>query len=75
MSYVLLLNIKPILDLMLIIQGLSIISYFSYQKGWGKGLLVFAVVLVFIFPPFPFILMLLGIMDLGINFRNQPKQK
>lgn len=71
LSYTLFLNIKPILDVMLIIQGLSIVSYFSYRKGWGRGLFIIALVLVFIFPPFPFILMLLGIMDLGINFRKQ----
>jgi len=75
MGYILFLNIKPILDVMVIIQGLSVLSYFSNQKGWGRGPLIIALVLLFIFPAFPFILVLLGIMDLGINFRKQPKQK
>jgi uncharacterized protein YybS (DUF2232 family) len=66
---VILLNIKPILDIMMIIQGLSLIFYFAHAKGYGKGIPIVACVLVFIFPAFPFILILLGILDLGMNLR------
>lgn len=68
-------NIKPILDIMMIIQGLSFLFFFSYNKGWGKGIPILAVVLVFIFPPFPFILVLLGILDLGMDLRKQSSKK
>jgi len=66
-----LVNLKPILDIMLIIQGLSLVFFICYHKGWGKGLPIFAVVLVFIFPPFPFILSLIAILDLGMDLRSR----
>ncbi|HJV45386.1 MAG TPA: YybS family protein, partial [Bacillota bacterium] len=68
---VILLNIKPILDIMMIIQGLSLVFYFSYVKGYGKGIPIVAFVLVFIFQPFPFILILLGILDIGMDLRKR----
>ncbi|WP_167577787.1 YybS family protein [Ammoniphilus sp. YIM 78166] len=71
----LLLNIKPILDIMMMIQGLSFLFFFSHSKGWGKAIPITAIVLVFIFPPFPFILVLLGILDLGIDLRSKVSKK
>lgn len=72
---VVVLNIKPILDIMMMIQGLSFLVFFSYQKGWGKIVPILAVVFVFIFPPFPFILVIMGILDLGIDLRNKLSKK
>lgn len=73
--YTAILNIKPIMDVMMMIQGLSFLTFFSYQRGWGRGIPILAIVLVFLFPPFPFILVLLGILDLGMNLRKQPSKK
>lgn len=75
MLYTAILNIKPILDVMMMIQGLSFLTFFSYQRGLGRGIPIIAMVLVFLFPPFPFILVLLGILDLGMNLRKQPSKK
>lgn len=68
-------NLKPILDIMMIIQGLGFVSFFSRQKGWGNGLLIATIVLAFILPIIPFILILLGILDLGIDLRKQLSKK
>jgi uncharacterized protein YybS (DUF2232 family) len=63
------LNLKPIFDLILLLAGLSFLFFYAYMKKWGKGIPILAIILVFIFPVFPFILILLGIFDLGFNLR------
>ncbi|WP_147393796.1 YybS family protein [Ammoniphilus oxalaticus] len=74
-SYVIVLNLKPILDTLMIIQGLSLVSFYSHQKGWGRGLLIIAIVMLFIFSPIPFILVLLGVLDLSMNVRKPLSKK
>jgi uncharacterized protein YybS (DUF2232 family) len=70
-----LMNIKPIFDIMMMIQGLSFVFFFSHAKGWGRGLPIIAIILAFLFPPFPFILTLIGILDLGMNLRKRSIRK
>jgi uncharacterized protein YybS (DUF2232 family) len=65
------LNLKPIFDLILLLAGLSFIFFYAYMKKWGKGIPILAIILVFLFPLFPFILILLGIFDLGFNLRTR----
>jgi uncharacterized protein YybS (DUF2232 family) len=73
--YLLLINVKPIFDIMMMIQGLSFLFFFTHEKGWGKMLPIMAIALIFIFQPFPLILSLLGIIDLGTNLRKRITSK
>ncbi|MCF6094658.1 YybS family protein [Microaerobacter geothermalis] len=66
-------NLQPLLQLVMVIQGLSFVAYYFYSKGWGKGAFVIIILLVFLFPPLTFILSLTGILDLGFDLRKRVK--
>ncbi len=63
-------NILPVLDLILTVQGILFVFYFAKQKKMGKGLPILSIVLLFI-PTITYILKIIGIMDLALNIREK----
>jgi uncharacterized protein YybS (DUF2232 family) len=60
---------------LIIIQGLAFAFYIIHQKSLAKGLGVLVVILTFMIPIVRYIIMLLGITDLGFDFRKQFEKK
>ncbi|MEH7096448.1 YybS family protein [Neobacillus vireti] len=69
--YLALINARFVLELFLLVQGLACLFYIFHQRSIGKGLAVFIVILSFILPIVHYIIMILGITDLGFDFRNR----
>ncbi|AMA71472.1 DUF2232 domain-containing protein [Aneurinibacillus thermoaerophilus] len=68
--YMAVLNIMLVLQLLFFVQGLGFIAYWIHQRNASKGLLFIAVIL-FLIPPFTYILLLIGVLDVGFNLRNR----
>ncbi|MDZ5471666.1 YybS family protein [Bacillus sp. 31A1R] len=68
-------NIAFVLQLFMILQGLSFIYYFSYQKGLAKAIPVIITVLVLFIPFLLYIVRILGIIDLGFDLRKRMELK
>lgn len=68
--YSALLNVKVMLDILFLLQGISFCFFAFYLKKW-KILAPVLIVSLFIFPFLTYILSLLGIFDLGINLRKR----
>lgn len=66
------LNLFPLLTIVLLIQGLSFIFYYSHYKKLGKTLPIIAIITVFI-PVLNQIVQVLGIVDLAFNLRKKLK--
>lgn len=73
--YTALINLKSILEMMLIVQGLSFLLYIFHQRSVSKGLRAFIVILAFIIPIFRSIILILGITDMGFEFRKRFEEK
>ncbi|WP_066366190.1 YybS family protein [Neobacillus fumarioli] len=69
--YIVLQNAFYILEMFMVIQGLSFIFFILYQKSAAKGLGVIIVILAFTIPTIHYIIMLLGITDMGFDFRKR----
>ncbi|MEH7123467.1 YybS family protein [Bacillus sp. JJ1503] len=69
--YMALMNIGFLLQMFMVLQGLSLISYFCHKKGISKAVPIFAVVFTFIIPIFLSIVRILGIIDLGFDLRKR----
>ncbi|GAB7388515.1 YybS family protein [Bacillaceae bacterium] len=69
--HAILVNVFPVFYLMFIVQGLSFLFFLSDAKNWGRTVPIAAVVGLFLFPPLPFILSLLGIVDVGFDLRGK----
>lgn len=68
--YSALLNVKVMLDIIFLLQGLSFCFFAFYLKKW-KIVAPLLAVSLFIFPFLTYILSLLGIFDLGVNLRKR----
>lgn len=66
-----LVNIAFILQIFMVIQGLSLIFFFSHLKGWPKAVPVLAAVFTFLMPFLLYIVRILGIIDLGFDLRQR----
>ncbi|WEG12805.1 YybS family protein [Pullulanibacillus sp. KACC 23026] len=68
-------NIFYILEIIMVIQGLAFIYYFFYQRK--QGLLFPNLITVFsiLIPPVLYIVLILGIIDLGFDFRSRIKSR
>lgn len=73
--YTALINLKYILELFMVLQGLSFLFYIFHQRSVGKGLRAFVVILAFVIPIFRYIIMILGITDIGFDFRKRFERK
>ena len=64
-------NILFILLLLIVVQGLSFIWYFSYQKSLSKAVPILVTIAMFLMPLILYIVWILGIMDLGFDLRKK----
>lgn len=63
-------NVKTILDIVFVLQGLSFCLFAAHLKGWNR-FTPLLIVSLFIFPFLTTILSLIGIFDLGIRLRDK----
>ncbi|KAF0819248.1 MULTISPECIES: YybS family protein [unclassified Cytobacillus] len=70
-----LVNVAFILQIFMVIQGLSLIFFFSHLKGWPKAVPVLAAVFTFLMPFLLYIVRILGIIDLGFDLRQRLGKK
>ncbi len=56
------------------LQGFSVLLYYLSTKSSSFLLKAFVVFLIFLFPPVPIVLILLGLLDMWFNFRKQDEQ-
>lgn len=73
--YIALWNLAYILQIILVIQGLSFIYFVSYYKGWPKAVPILMTVFLFLIPLVLYIIRILGIIDLGFDLRKRLVKK
>ncbi|WP_040206695.1 YybS family protein [Neobacillus jeddahensis] len=73
--YLALINARYILELFLVLQGMACLFYIFHQRKVAKGLGVFIAILTFIIPIIHYIIMLVGITDIGFDFRKRFEKK
>ncbi|WP_409290860.1 YybS family protein [Peribacillus sp. SCS-37] len=73
--YMVIVNILYVLQLLLLLQGYSLLFFYSRLKGWPKALTWFIVILSFLVPIFHYAVRILGIMDLGFKLRETLSKK
>ncbi|GAA0378195.1 YybS family protein [Bacillus horti] len=74
--YMIVVNIHPILEILLYIQGLAVIAYYSHHKKWGKTLPIIAVVLTVFLASFAtLVIRMIGIFELGLGIRKRLQSK
>lgn len=71
-AYSAVINCFYILHLLMLIQGLSFIYFYCFQKGISKAI---PIVITFLSPLLLYIIVFLGIIDLGFNLRNIVKPR
>jgi uncharacterized protein YybS (DUF2232 family) len=64
-------NLTPILDMVMVIQGVALVFYFFNHKRWNIAIPVILVVISVLFPIFLHIVRILGIIDLGFDLRKR----
>jgi uncharacterized protein YybS (DUF2232 family) len=69
--YLVLVNAVYILQMFMFLQGIALLFYFLYQKSIAKGLGILIVILAFMIPIIHYIILILGITDLGFDFRKR----
>lgn len=73
-TFVIVMNIQPILEVLLFIQGLAVIAYFGHQRNMGKALLVVTIILTLLFSTIVMMIVrLLGLFELGMGLRKRMK--
>ncbi|WML41819.1 YybS family protein [Neobacillus sp. OS1-2] len=73
--YSVLINARYILDYFILFQGLAFVFFIFHQRSVAKGLGVLVVILTFVLPIVHYIILLLGITDLGFDFRKRFEKK
>lgn len=73
--YLALINARYILEWFIVLQGISCVLFILHQRSGAKGLGVFIVILSFMIPIVHYIIMLVGITDLGFDFRKRFMKK
>ena len=73
--YTALTNVLYILEMFMVLQGLSFVFFIFYQRSVAKGLGALVVILAFMIPIVHYIIMILGITDLGFDFRKRFEKK
>ncbi|WP_026691773.1 YybS family protein [Alteribacter aurantiacus] len=64
-------NLLPILEIIMVIQGLAVIFFFFYMKKVHKVVPIIILVLGIVFPPLLFLIRFLGIIDLVFELRKR----
>ncbi|MDE3840463.1 DUF2232 domain-containing protein [Bacillus methanolicus] len=70
-----LLNLSFILQLCMIVQGLSFVFYFSSIKGYSAAIPVTVTILSLLMPIILYVVRILGIIDLGFDLRQRLKKQ
>ncbi|WP_050613506.1 YybS family protein [Bacillus testis] len=73
--YTALMNIQFILEFFIMLQGISLLFFYSHSKGWSKGIPIFVVILTAIIPIASSFVRILGVMDLGFRLRESIQNK
>ncbi len=64
-------NLSPLLQLILLVQGLSFVFYYADHKNLGKKIPVIAVISIFIIPVMGQIFNIIGLVDLTFDIRKK----
>jgi uncharacterized protein YybS (DUF2232 family) len=73
--YSVVINARYIVEMFLLIQGFAFIFYIFHQKSISKGYTFLLVILAFMISIIHYIILLLGIMDLGFDYRKRFEKK
>ncbi|RFU68072.1 YybS family protein [Bacillus sp. V59.32b] len=73
--YMVLVNLYVILQLLMMLQGYSLLFFFSHLQGWVKAIPVTILVLSLVLPLFQTFIRILGIIDLGFPLREILQKK
>ncbi len=73
-GYSFLAGLFMILHIVFVVQGLAFLSFLLHRKGRSRGWLWFAVLALFL-PPAAFLLLVLGILDVGTRWRERLEGK
>lgn len=73
--YTALMNLVYILELFMVLQGLSFLFYIFHQKSVSKGIRVIITIVAIVIPIFLYIIRILGIIDLGFDLRKRVEKK
>jgi uncharacterized protein YybS (DUF2232 family) len=68
-------NLSFILQMLMVLQGLSFVFYIAKTKGYPKAVPIIILVLVFLLPFVLYIVRILGIIDLGFDLRKRLGEK
>lgn len=68
-AFAAILNLLYILQIFIVFQGLSLVFYYCYQKGYSKAVPIVVTIVSFILPIGLYIVRILGIIDLGFDIR------
>lgn len=68
-------NLSFILQMLMVLQGLSLVFYFTHAKGYPKAVPIIVTVLIFLLPFVLYIVRILGIIDLGFDLRRRLGEK
>jgi uncharacterized protein YybS (DUF2232 family) len=75
MVFLAIFNLFHILQLLMILQGISFIFYYCYHKNLSKGIPITILILSFLLPVLLYLVRLIGIIDLGFNLRSRVESK
>jgi uncharacterized protein YybS (DUF2232 family) len=64
------LNVFALLTILFYVEAAALFSFFRYRKGLSKGLWI-VFLLLFLLQPFTYILVLLGMIDVGFDLRSR----
>ncbi|GAA0334726.1 YybS family protein [Bacillus carboniphilus] len=67
-------NVSYLLQILFVIQGLSFIYFYAYNKGITKALPIIVTVFVFLMPILLLLVVIVGIMDIGFDLRQRVNQ-
>ncbi|RFU62493.1 YybS family protein [Peribacillus glennii] len=73
--YMVIANLLLILQLLMLLQGYSLLFFFSHIKGWAKAVPVIILVLSLFMPFFQAFIRIAGIVDLGFPIRDALRNK
>jgi uncharacterized protein YybS (DUF2232 family) len=73
--YLVFINARYILEMFIVLQGIAFLFFIFHQRSIAKGLAIFIVILTFIIPIVHYIILLLGITDLGYDLRKRFTKK
>jgi uncharacterized protein YybS (DUF2232 family) len=73
--FLIVVNLQPILEILLYIQGLSVIAYFAHTKGFGKALPIISVIATLLLPILFMVVRIIGIFELGFGLKQRIKPR